>query len=105
MNVWVNPITGRRNREFRPRIEEEEQANSVYLYNPEGPGFYYGLYQQAQPSCGSWVQLFNQYPSHTPQAVISESGRMHRVKSYGKGYCYNPLIDNVYPAGYHNNCN
>lgn len=90
MNVWVHPKTGLRNREYRPYIEEEEQSNSVYLYDPLGPGFHYGLYETAQPSCGSWADLFHQYPSHVPSEVIDSTGRMHMVRPnyWRHGYKY-----------------
>ena len=59
MNVWVN-ANGTRNRCYRPYIEQEEQANSVYYYDPFRP-FHYGLYDMAQPSCGSMRALYYQY--------------------------------------------
>ena len=61
MEIWLNP-SGTRNREFRPYIEQEETARSVYLYDPENYGFHYGLYDMAQPSCGSWLDIYDQYP-------------------------------------------
>jgi len=79
MNVWVNP-DGTRDREFRPYIEEEETAKSVYLYSPNGPAFHYGLYDGAQPSCGYWQDLYWQYPSKIPMASVSKDGRVHLMR-------------------------
>lgn len=99
MNVLLNP-DGSRNREFRPYIEEEEQANSVYIYDPNTP-FHYGLYDRAQPSCGSWLDIYHQYPSKTPSQVVDSTGRLHSVMpNYAEyGYCYQPLMRNVRPSG------
>lgn len=90
MDVLLLP-NGKRNRNYRPYIEQEEQANSVYLYNPNGPGFYYGLYSSAgQPSCGYWEDLYSQFPSHVPAAIVDSTGRTHLVKPswYKFGYKY-----------------
>lgn len=107
MNVTLHP-SGLRNRQFRPYIEQEELSRSVYLYNPEGPGFNYGLYDQAQPSCGSWLDIYEQYPSKTPFQVIDDTGRLHSVEpDYATyGYCYEPLMRHVRPSGIapHQNC-
>lgn len=99
MQVLLNP-DGTRNREFRPYIEEEEQANSVYLYDPNGPGFHYGLYDRAQPSCGSWLNIYEQYPSKIPFAVVDYTGREHLVRPwYWKhGYHYKPLLEQTIPS-------
>ena len=99
MNVLLNP-DGTRNREFRPYIEEEEQANSVYLYDPEGPGFHYGLYDTAQPSCGSWLDIYDQYPSKNPFAIIDYTGREHLVRPWywNRGYRYKPLLEATIPS-------
>lgn len=99
MNVWVDK-SGRRNREYRPYIEEEDQANSVYPYSPNGPGFYYGLYKTAQPTCGSWIGLYNQYPSKIPSEVVDRTGRLHinRPSYWRHGYKYDPLLRHTKPT-------
>ena len=99
MNVWLNP-DGTRNRESRPYVSREELANSVYLYDPNGPGFHYGLYQSAHPSCGYWLDIYNQYPSKTPSEVVDSSGRLHLVRpTYWKhGYKYEPLLRHTRPS-------
>ncbi len=97
MQVILNP-DGTRNRDFRPYIEEEEQSNSVYLYSPNGPGFHYGLYETGgQPSCGSWLGIYDQYPSKIPIAIIGATGREHLVKPYWNryGYHYQPLLEHT----------
>jgi len=97
MDVILNP-DGTRNRNFRPYIEEEEQANSVYLYDPNNRGFNYGLYNTAQPSCESWLGLYNQYPSKIPGSVIDNTGRLHMVQPPNKkGYHYEPLLRHMRP--------
>lgn len=96
MNVWVNS-NGLRNRDFRPYISQEELARSVYPYSPNGSGFHYGLYDQAQPSCGTWGELFNQYPSHIPSAVVDRSGRTHMIRPnyWRHGVKYEDLRDHL----------
>jgi len=98
MQVLLNP-DGTRNREFRPYIEQEEQGNSVYLYDPNVP-FHYGLYDTAQPSCGSWLDIYKQYPSKTPLSVVNYTGRQHLVRPwYWKhGHLYRPLLEETYPS-------
>ena len=99
MNVWLRE-NGQRDREFRPYIEQEELARSVYLYDPEGPGFHYGLYQSAQPTCGYWLDIYNQYPSKTPWEVADKTGRLHLVRPayWRHGYKYSPLLRNTRPS-------
>jgi hypothetical protein len=100
MNVLLN-ADGTRNRDFRPYIEEEELGNNLYLYDPNGPGFHYGLYDTAQPSCGSWLDIYYQYPSKTPAAVVSNTGRLHLVRPewWRHGYhYYEPLMRNSRPT-------
>ena len=85
---------GLRDRSFRPYINMEEYGNSISLYDPNGPSFRYGLYDMAgQPSCGPWINIYNQYPSRIPAAVIDQTGRQHMVQPWWKkGYHYEPLI-------------
>ena len=99
MNVWVN-LDGTRNREFRPLIQEETLAKSVKLYSPNSRGFVYGLYQQAQPTCGTWLDLFNQYPSKTPSEIVDSNGRLHLLKPdyYKHGIRYKDLLENARPT-------
>ena len=99
MNVWIDQKTGRRDRSFRPTIEDEWQANSVYLYDPNGSGFNYGLYQGAQPSCGSWVgQIWDQFPSRVPMEVVDKTGRLHLVRPtwWKYGYKFEPMLKHTY---------
>jgi len=99
MEIILNP-DGTRNRDFRPYIMEEEQANSVYLYSPNGPGFRYGLYESAQPSCGSWLDIYDQFPSKVPGSVIDFTGREHLVRPWywKNGYHYEPLLRHTIPS-------
>lgn len=73
MEVILNP-NGTRDRSYRPYIEEEELGKSVYLYAPNGPGFHYGLYDSAQPSCGLWIDQYKAWPSRTPAREINDNG-------------------------------
>ena len=97
---------GLRDRSFRPYINEEELGSNVYLYDPNGPGFRYGLYDMAgQPSCGPWINIYNQYPSRIPAAVIESTGRQRMVQPWWrKGYHYDPLMRHskggTYSQGY-----
>jgi len=84
MEVLLTP-DGYRDRRFRPYIEEEEQANSVYLYDPSR-GFNYGLYTGAQPTCGSWHDLYLQYPSKVPVSTVDSLGRLHMTRRYPNRY-------------------
>lgn len=99
MNVWLNP-DGTRDREFRPYISQEETARSVYLYSPNGPGFNYGLYETAQPTCGGWLDIYDQYPSKIPFEVVDKTGRLHMVQptNWRHGYKYQPLLKNAKPS-------
>lgn len=87
MNVILNK-DGSRNRDFRPYINEEEQSNNLSLYDPNGRGVHYGLYDSAQATCGSWMDVYRAYPSKTPAAVIDSDGRMHisRPRTWRHGY-------------------
>lgn len=100
MDVWVDPRTGLRNRDFRPYISLEEQANSVYLYSPNSRGFNYGLYETAQPSCGSWLDIYYQYPSKVPTEVVDRTGRLHLIKPswWRHGLRYEDLLKNARPT-------
>lgn len=73
MNVWLHS-DGTRDFSYMPRPELSGQANSIYLYDPERP-FHYGLYDKAQPSCGTWLDLYDQYPSRTPMRSIDRDGQ------------------------------
>ena len=100
MNVWLNE-DGTRNREFRPYINQEETSRNLYLYSPNGPGFHYGLYDSAQPSCQSWVRgIYDQYPSKVPSEIADNTGRLHMVRPswWRRGYKYDPLIRHVRPS-------
>jgi len=107
MNVWVRPDSGLRDREFRPYINEEELSRSVYLYSPNGPGFHYGLYDTAQPSCTSWLDIYEQYPSKIPAEVVDATGRLHLVRpnwyrhgyKYDAGERYENLLRHTRPTG------
>ena len=93
MDVWLNP-DGTRDREFRPYIEQEELSRSVYLYDPNGPGFNYGLYQSAgQPTCGYWLDVYKQFPSKIPFEVVDKRGRLRMVPPYT--HRYDPLVARV----------
>ena len=105
MQVWLNS-DGTRNREFRPFIKQENQANSIYLYDPNGPGFHYGLYDTAQPTCGTWLDIYYQYPSKIPAEVVDSTGRLYMVRpnwwrhgykysQSGGGEKYDPLLRHV----------
>jgi len=77
---------GVRDMRFRPYIEQEETARSVYLYDPYVP-FHYGLYDGPQPVCGSWLNIYHQYPSKIPVKIISSDGRLMSYPSSSKS-CY-----------------
>jgi hypothetical protein len=98
-NIWVN-LDGTRNRENRPIIEKEGLADEIYLYNPNGRGFNYGLYQMAQPTCGTWLDLFDQYPSKIPKDIVDGSGRLHPLKPdwFRHGLRYQDLSRHANPS-------
>ena len=80
--MTLNP-DGSRNRDNRPYIEEEEQSNSIYLYDPNGPGVRYGLYGGTQPACGSWNAMARAHiQGHgvVPSQIIDRAGRAHLYK-------------------------
>lgn len=89
MEVILNP-DGTRDRSYRPYIEEEELGNSVYLYSPNGPGYNYGLYDSAQPSCGTWYNEYQTWPSRTPARYIDSNGYSKYVNEpQQRKTCYN----------------
>jgi hypothetical protein len=85
MNVTVNK-DGTRNRDYRPYIDQEEQSNNLYLYDPNGNGFHYGLYgsnnnNNNRVTCGSWLDIYNQFPSKgIPASTIDRTGRVHLMR-------------------------
>jgi hypothetical protein len=80
MNVLLNS-DGTRNRDYRPYIDGEENANNVYLYDPNNNGFHYGLYNVPQQyTCGSWLDLYNQFPKKGIPMAISKVGRTHNMR-------------------------
>ena len=97
MQVILNE-NGTRNRDFRPYISEEQQGNSIYLWDPNVP-FHYGLYDTAQPSCGSWLDIYYQYPSKIPLNVITRTGRTFLVQPnwFNHGYKYQSLLRHARP--------
>ena len=99
MEVWLDS-SGRRDREFRPYISQEETSRSVYLYDPNGRGFNYGLYESAQPTCGSWIDIYDQFPSKIPSQIADKTGRLHAVRPnyWRHGYKYDPLLNHTRPS-------
>ena len=97
MEVWLNP-NGTRNRENRPLIDQEEGSRNVYLYDPYR-SFHYGLYDQAQPTCGSWLDIYHQYPSKVPVAVTTNTGRLLPLgaKYFTHGMKYDALARHSSP--------
>lgn len=57
MEVNVDVKTGRRNREYRPYINREEEATRLNLYDPYHPRVS-GLYDGPMPNCQSWQMHF-----------------------------------------------
>lgn len=86
MQVLVNR-DGTRNRDYRPYIDGEELYRNVPLYDPNGKGPHYGLYDSAQPACQSWTNQLLKYEKHNnfqPAFVIDRNGISH--------YYQNPTI-------------
>nr|QBK85653.1 MAG: uncharacterized protein LCMAC101_02480 [Marseillevirus LCMAC101] len=103
MNILLL-ANGERDMSFRPYINLEEFGSSISLYDPNGPSFRYGLYDMAgQPSCGPWINIYDQYPSRIPAAVITPTGRQHMVQPWWKkGYHYDPLLRHTRNTGSRN---
>ena len=80
MEVWVDPKTGLRNREFRPYIDQEELGRNVHPYDPNRSP-QHGLYDQAHPSCLYWQDLHSSHPTQIPSHVIDKTGRMYNYPS------------------------
>ena len=86
MQVLVNK-DGSRNRQFRPYIDQEELYRNVPLYDPNGQGPFYGLYERAQPPCMTWRDKMWQFERAThvgPAFTIDRQGISH--------YPQNPTI-------------
>jgi hypothetical protein len=50
-----------RNRSFRPFIDQENLNTTVSLYDPNGQGYSYGLYDTPQPGCQFWENAAYKY--------------------------------------------
>lgn len=83
MEVLINR-DGTRNRDYRPYIDQEEIYRNIPLYNPNGRGPHYGLYDAAQPACPSWRGQINKYEVYNhfqPAYVIDKNGVSHYYTS------------------------
>lgn len=79
MEVWLNGDLSR-NRAYRPYIDQEELYRNVPLYDPNGSGPHYSLYDRAQPPCMNWRDRAFQFIKSTdivPDAGIDKFGRYH----------------------------
>ena len=76
VNLLAN---GKRDRRFRPYIQDEELNTHFQLYTPS-EYVPVGLYSQAgQPSERSWLYEWRKYPSHIPVQVVDTNGRLHSI--------------------------
>jgi hypothetical protein len=71
VNVHAN---GQRNRIYRPYISQEESSSNFGIYDPNGQGPNYGLYDSQNPGCGKWMDHVDQYAqiggrAHNPTSL------------------------------------
>ena len=89
MQVLVNR-DGSRNRSWRPYIQDEELYRNIPLYDPNGVGPFYGLYERTQPPCMMWRDKLWQFEQRThagPSFAIDRQGVTH--------YPQNPTIGDI----------
>jgi hypothetical protein len=64
MNIWLNPDGTR----YTPiYIEQSELHRNLGLYDPNGRGPHYGLYDAAQPSAQRWVDYAHREAVDNPR--------------------------------------
>lgn len=90
MEVELYP-NGQRARMYRPYINREEDMSRLTLYNPNGRDNS-GLYTGAQPTCGSWLDMYQQYINQ-PRQTYSPN---HTCCSGGSSR-YLPLVSQAKP--------
>ena len=72
---------GRRDRSFRPYIDQEELKRNFVLYDPNGYNVGTGLYDRTQPSCQRWIDHFHETQMRThqrPSFSVDRDGRTYR---------------------------
>ena len=120
MEVWINPKTGFKDLSFRPYSEYMFEGKSSPPYSPNGSGYNFGLYQTAQPACGSWLNNLHQFQNDqmkgnnintpVPAMIVDKTGTLHRVPYYitdpytaqNYGVRYDTLLRNAKQVGNQN---
>lgn len=131
MEVWVNAATGFRDNSFMPYIDYQNEGKAPPPYSPNTSPYNYGLYNTAQPACGTWLNNLNQFQElqegvlpqmrscgvngcysnskAIPAAIIDKTGRIHSFPPYiNGGYgqtvqnTYQPLLRNASQLGNQN---
>jgi hypothetical protein len=82
MSIAVDPVTGLRDRTFRPYIDQEESTREIRMWDPFWTqGFYErGLYTYTK-SCPRFDKYFKQ---------AEREGKAPLVPNYGPQLCYTP---------------
>lgn len=123
MEVWVNAVTGFRDNSFMPYINYQNEGQSPPPYSPNTSPYNYGLYDTAQPACGTWLNNLHQFqslqkgenmtPNQTcgsgrfppnaflPAEIVDKTGRIHMTPPYGFAQ-YQPLIRHAGQVGNQN---
>ena len=78
MEVLVK-ANGKRDRSFRPYIDQEELKRNVVLYDPNGYNIGTGLYDRSQQACERWVDHFHQFQKEHPTPPIYSIDRDGRT--------------------------
>jgi len=127
MEVWVNAVTGFRDNSFMPYINYQNEGKAPPPYSPNTSPYNYGLYDTAQPACGTWLNNLHQFqalqkgetitPGSTcnsrqafpptafiPAEIVDKTGRIHMTPPYiGNGFLqYQPLIRHAGQVGNQN---
>lgn len=97
MDIWVDPRTGLRDRNFRPYIEEEELNVTIGFYSPNDPYINTGFYSDpGEQSCQAFqTQYFNR-PDKIPEAITDNYGRLHNIRPNNSDR-YQLLAKNMIP--------
>lgn len=92
MDIWVSASTGLKDNSFSPYVDYSTEGKGLNPYSPNSSGYNYGLYDTAQPSCGTFLNNLHQFQRAQeqgnninypiPAAIIDKTGQMHRVPYY-----------------------
>ncbi len=78
MDVWVNAVTGFRDNSFMPYIDFQNEGKAPPPYSPNTAPYNYGLYETAQPACGTWLNNLHQFQALQKDEPISNQNHYQK---------------------------